>query len=106
MKPHVKKGDTVVVLWGKNKDRRGKVLRVLAKDRRVIVEGANEVKRHTKPTQLNPQGGIISKPAPMPLAKVMLICPKCNKPTRTGRKRTPDGESVRVCKECGRDIDK
>ena len=106
MKPHVKKGDTVVVLWGKDKDRRGKVLRVLAGDKRVIVEGANEVMCHTKPTQLAPQGGIIKKAAPMPLSKVMVVCPKCNKPTRTGRKRIGDGECVRVCKECGRDIDK
>ena len=105
MKPHVKKGDTVVVLWGQDKDKRGKVLRVLAGEERVIVEGANEVKRHTKPTQLAPQGGIITKAAPMPLAKVMVVCPKCNKPTRSGRKRTQDGECVRVCKECGRDID-
>ncbi|NLS44801.1 MAG: 50S ribosomal protein L24 [Firmicutes bacterium] len=105
MRPHVKKGDTVIVLWGVDKDRRGKVLRVLAGESRVIVEGANEVKRHTKPTQLAPQGGIIKKAAPMPLSKVMLVCPKCNKPTRIGRKRTQDGGCVRVCKECGRDID-
>ena len=106
MKPHVKKGDTVIVLWGQDKDKRGKVLRVLASEGRVIVEGANEVKRHTKPTQLAPQGGIITKAAPMPLSKVMVICPKCNRPTRSNRKRTEDGGYVRICKECGRDIDK
>jgi len=106
MKPNVKKGDMVIVLSGKDKDKKGKVLRVLPAEGRVLVEGVNVVKRHTKPTRLVPQGGVIQKAEPVPLAKVMVICPKCSRPTRVARHIAEDGEHVRVCKECGREIDK
>ncbi len=105
-KPHVKKGDMVIVLSGKDKDKKGKVLRVLPGEGRVLVEGVNVVKRHTKPTRLVPQGGVIAKAAPVPLAKVMVVCPKCSRPTRLARRVAEDGEHVRACKECGREVDK
>jgi len=106
MKPHVKKGDTVIVLSGKDKDKKGKVLRVLPSEGRVLVEGVNVMKRHTKPTRLVPQGGVIEKAEPLPLARVMVVCPKCSRPTRVARSVAGDGEHVRLCKECGREIDK
>lgn len=102
----VKKGDTVVVLSGKDKDRRGKVIRVLPASGKVIVEGINIIKRHTKPSRTVPQGGVIERPGPMYVAKVMVVCPKCNKPTRVGRSVAEDGELVRVCKKCGVEMDK
>ena len=103
---NVKKGDTVVVLWGKDRDRRGKVLRVFPRERKVVVEGINVVKRHTRPTRSLPQGGIIEKSNPLPVCKVMVVCPSCNKPTRVGRKLADDGTWVRHCKRCGAEIDK
>lgn len=102
---NVKKGDTVVVLVGKDRDRRGKVLRVLPREGKVVVEGINVYKRHSKPTQTMPQGGRIEKALPMPVCKVMVVCPKCNRPTRIGRDVTQDNSRVRVCKRCGREID-
>ncbi|MEA4883217.1 MAG: 50S ribosomal protein L24 [Clostridia bacterium] len=102
----VKKGDTVTVLTGKDEGRRGKVLRVLPKDQRVLVENLNTVKRHTKPSTNNPQGGIVEKPMPMPLGKVMVVCGKCNKPTRVGMKQLESGKYARVCKKCGAGLDK
>ncbi|MCR4425421.1 MAG: 50S ribosomal protein L24 [Firmicutes bacterium] len=103
---NVKKGDTVLVLSGKDKDRRGKVLRVLPRESRVLVENLNVAKRHTKPTKTAPQGGIVEKPMPIPLGKVMVVCGKCNKPTRVGKKALESGEYIRVCKKCGAGLDK
>lgn len=102
----LKKGDTVVVLAGKDKGRRGKVMRVLPRTQKIVVENLNMVKRHTKPTNTNPQGGIIQRPAPMPLGKVMVVCGKCNKPTRVAMKEKESGSFVRVCKKCGAGLDK
>lgn len=102
----VKKGDTVIVLWGKDAGRRGKVLKTYPREERVLVENLNMVKRHTKPTTANPQGGIIDKPAPMPLGKVMVVCGKCNKPTRVGIRILESGKRQRVCKKCGAGLDK
>jgi large subunit ribosomal protein L24 len=95
-KLHVKKGDTVVVLSGKDKGKTGKV----------IVEGVNTVKRHTKPSQKLPQGGIVVKEAPLNSSKVMLVCSACDKPTRIKKSALASGKSVRVCKKCGEIIDK
>ena len=104
VKLNVKKGDTVVVLSGKDKGKKGKVVTAMPKKGKVIVEGVNKVKRHTKPNVKAPQGGILGKEAPLHACKVMLVCPACNKPTRVGHKEV-NGKNVRVCKKCGEVID-
>lgn len=105
-KVHVKKGDKVYILSGKGREKTGKVLEVMPKSGKVIVEGINMIKRHTRPTRENPQGGIIEKEGAMYAAKVMLVCPRCNKPGRVGRQVQANGEKVRVCKHCGEVNDK
>ncbi|MGI5840331.1 MAG: 50S ribosomal protein L24 [bacterium] len=105
-KLHVKKGDTVVVLSGKDKGKKGKILTALPQKERVVVEGVNIVKRHTKPTQKVMQGGIIEREAAIHSSNVMLVCNRCGKPTRFGAKQLGDGKVVRVCKNCGEVIDK
>jgi len=105
-KLHVKKGDTVVVLSGKDKGKKGKILTALPQKQRVIVEGVNIVKRHTKPTQKVMQGGIIEREAAIHSSNVMVVCSRCGKPTRSGMKRLDDGKMVRICKKCGEVIDK
>lgn len=103
--PHVKKDDTVVVLSGKDKDRRGKVLGVEPKRNKVLVDGVNVVRRHTKPRPPRfPQGGIIEKTLPIDLSNVMLVCPKCDKPTRPSAKVSEDGTRSRSCKHCNEQI--
>lgn len=104
-KVHVKKGDQVLVIKGKDAGRRGKVLKVIPKQQRVIVEKINIVKRHTRPTQSMPQGGILEKEGPIHSSNVMLYCTKCNNPTRVGKKVLEDGKRVRVCKRCGEMLD-
>lgn len=99
-KIHVKKGDLVMVITGKDAGKKGKVLEVLLKKGRVVVEKVNMVKRHTKPTQSMPQGGILEKEAPIASSNVMLFCPECNNVTRVSVKETEAGK-VRVCKKCG-----
>ncbi len=101
---HVKKGDTVEVIAGKNRGKRGKVLKVFPKYSRIIVEGVNVVKRHAKPTPKLPQGGIVEKEAKIPASKVMLVCPKCGEAVRFGHDHLPDGTKVRVCRNCGEQI--
>ena len=103
VKLHVKKGDTVVVLSGKDKGKQGKIITAMPSAGKVIVEGVNKVKRHSKPSLKVPQGGIITKEMPLHVCKVQLVCPACNKPTRTGHKLV-DGKNVRVCKKCGETI--
>ncbi|MDN5293879.1 MAG: large subunit ribosomal protein [Eubacteriales bacterium] len=105
-KVHVKKGDLVQVITGKYAGKRGKVLRVIPSESRVVVEGVNIVKRHTKPNPKLPQGGIIEKEAPIHSSNVMIVCSKCNNPTRIGKKFLENGEKVRVCKKCGQVLDK
>ena len=104
VKLHVKKGDTVVVLSGKDKGKQGKILSALPRAGKVIVEGVNKVKRHSKPSLKVPQGGIISKEMPLHACKVQLLCPACNKPTRIAHKQV-NGKNARVCKKCGEVID-
>jgi len=99
-KIHVKKGDMVMVITGKDAGKKGKVLEVFAKKGRVVVEKINIVKRHTKPTQSLPQGGILEKEAPIASSNVMLYCTECNNVTRVSMKETEAGK-VRVCKKCG-----
>ncbi|GAV24656.1 50S ribosomal protein L24 [Carboxydothermus islandicus] len=102
----VKKGDTVLVIAGKDKDKKGKIVQVLPKENRVVVEGVNIVKRHTRPNPKLPQGGIVEKEAPIHVSNVMVICPSCGKPTRVGKKFLADGKKIRVCKKCGESLDK
>lgn len=105
LKVHVRKGDTVVIIAGKNVGKRGKILQVFPSTQRVVVEGVNIVKRHSRPTRKLPQGGIIEKEAPISSSNVMLICTKCNQSTRIGKKLV-DQKCYRVCKKCGEIIDK
>ena len=102
---HVHRGDKVRIIAGKENGREGKILRAYPEKQRVTVEGANMIKRATRPSQKNPQGGIMQHEGTMHVSNVMLICPNCAEPTRVGRRRE-DGNVVRVCKKCGKDIDK
>lgn len=101
----IKKGDTVQVTTGKDTGKKGKVLRVIPKENRVVVEGVNRVKKHQKPTRALPQGGINRIEAPFNLSNVILLCGKCHKPTRVGVKILQNNEKVRVCKKCGEVLD-
>ena len=100
----IRKDDTVIVLSGKDKGKTGKVLEVMPKDKKVVVEKVNMVSRHTKPRRQGEEGGIIQKEAPIYACKVMRVCPKCDKATRPAHKILADGKKVRVCKKCGAEI--
>ena len=100
-KMSIKKDDTVVVLSGKDKGKKGKVLSVDPKAGKVIVEKVNVVSRHTKPRKQGEQGGILKKEAPIYACKVQRVCPKCDKPTRPAHHLLAHGKKVRVCKKCG-----
>ena len=102
---NVKKGDKVMVITGKDKGKTGVILVALPKKDRVLVEGVNIVKKHTKPNQENPQGGIVSQEAAIHVSNVMLIDPKTGEPTRVGYK-IEDGKKVRVAKKSGELLDK
>jgi large subunit ribosomal protein L24 len=102
---HVKKGDKVRVISGKDKGKTGVILAAYPKQSRVLVEGINVVKKHSKPSQANPQGGIISQEAPVHVSNVMPIDPKTGTPTRVGY-TTVDGKKVRVAKKSGQVLDK
>ena len=102
-KMSIKKDDTVVVITGKDKGQRGKVLTVIPKEGKVVVEKINLVSRHTKPRKQGDEGGIIQKEIPLYASKVMTVCPKCSKPTRVAHK-IEGGKKVRVCKHCGAEI--
>ena len=101
----IKKGDSVVVLSGKDKGRTGTVAKVMPKDGKVVVDGINVAARHRKPTQANPQGGIDRNPAPMHISKVALADPKSGKPTRVRFETGKDGKKVRVAVKSGETID-
>ena len=98
---HVKTGDTVVVLSGKDTGKKGKVLEVSPKEQKVIVEGLNMVTEHVKPRRQDDAGGIVKAEGALYACKVMAVCPKCGKPTRLGHKIKEDGSKARVCKLCG-----
>ena len=102
-KIHVKTGDTVVILSGKDKGKKGKVLEVSPTEKKVIVEGCNMVTKHVKPRRMGESGGIVKAEAPLYACKVMLVCPKCGEPTRLAHKVLADGTKERVCKndKCG-----
>ncbi len=105
MAAKIKKGDTVLVISGKDKGKKGKVLRVIPKEGKVIVEGVNMIKRHQRPNPRMREGGIVEKEAPIYACKVMLVCPNCGQSTRVGFK-VVDEKKVRYCKKCGEIIDK
>ncbi len=96
----VRTGDTVKVISGKDKDKKGKILSADPKAGKIIVEGVNMVTKHKKPRKAGEAGGIIHQEAPIYASKVMVVCPKCGAATRVGRKVLPDGEIVRICKKC------
>lgn len=104
-KLHVKKDDTVMVITGKDKGKKGRVIVAYPRENRVLVEGINMVKKHAKPSQQNPQGGIITQEAPIHVSNVMLIDPKSGLPTRIGYKVLDNGKKVRVAKRSGEVID-
>ncbi|MGH7300476.1 MAG: 50S ribosomal protein L24 [Candidatus Rokuibacteriota bacterium] len=103
---HVRKGDTVVVVAGKERGKKGKVLRVIPDKGRVVVERINMVKKHQRPTQKVRQGGIIEREGPIHLSNVMLVDPNSDKPTRVGMKALSDGKKVRVAKRSGEMLDR
>ena len=99
----VRKDDKVVVLSGRDKGKEGKVLTAMPKDNKVIVEGVSVASRHMKPRKQGDQGGIIKMETPIYASKVMVVCPKCGKPTRVAHK-IADGKKLRVCKKCGGEL--
>ena len=104
MAARIVKGDTVIVISGKDKGKTGKVLRILREDDRVLVAGINLVKRHTRPTPRNPSGGIIEREQPLHACKVMLVDPKTGKGTRVRFKALENGSKVRVAVKSGEEI--
>ena len=99
----IRRDDTVVVLSGKDKGKKGKVLKADPKNAKVIVAGVNVASRHRKPRNQQEEGGIIKMETPIYVCKVQLVCPKCGKATRVGH-TVKDGKSVRVCKKCGAEV--
>ena len=103
----VRKNDNVVIITGKDRGKRGRVLKVLPAKNRLVVEGVNIIKRHTKP---NPQkqikGGVVEREAALHASNVQIVCPECAKPTRVGKKVLGDGRKVRVCRKCEGVVDK
>lgn len=97
---HIRKKDKVVILSGKDKGKRGEVLKVYPDKSTLIVAKINFVKRHTRPTQTDP-GGIREKEAPLHISKVMLVCPKCSQPNRAKFDKLSDGKKIRLCRKCG-----
>jgi large subunit ribosomal protein L24 len=101
----IKKNDTVAVITGKEKGKRGRVISVNPSKDNLLIEKINMIKKHMKPTRKYAQGGIIEKEAPIHVSNVMLVCPKCGKPARIGNTSLQDGRKVRVCKKCREVID-
>jgi large subunit ribosomal protein L24 len=103
----IRRNDNVVVMTGKDRGKRGRVLRVLPTVNRVVVEGVNKIKRHTKP---NPnrqvQGGVVEREAPLHASNVQIVCPECGEATRIGRRILGDGRKVRICRKCEGVVDK
>ena len=103
-KLHIKKGDTVMVITGVNKGQKGRVLEIIRKTDRAIVEGVNLMKKHTKPNANNPQGGILEQEAPIHISNLMLVDPKSGEATRIGRKLNDKGDLIRFSKKTGEEI--
>lgn len=104
-KLHIRKGDKVMVITGKDKGRVAPVTRVIPESSRVVVEKTNMIKKHQGPTRQDQRGGIIDVEAPLHVSNVMIVCPHCDKPTRVSMGTNKDGKKVRVCKRCGKAID-
>jgi large subunit ribosomal protein L24 len=103
----IRKNDNVVVIAGRDRGKRGRVLRVIPDKTRVVVEGVNFVKRHTRPNpQRNIKGGIVEREASLHASNVQLVCPECSEPTRIGRRLLDDGRRVRYCRKCNGVVDK
>src|SRR5580698_3585999 len=103
----LRKGDQVVVITGRDRGKRGRVLRVLPAKGRLIVEGVNFIKKHTRPNpQRNIKGGIVEREASLDASNVQMVCPECGNPTRIGRRRAEDGGPVRFCRKCQGVLDK
>ena len=103
-KVHVKTGDTVVVLSGKERGKKGKVMAVSPKEGKVIVEKINMVSKHMKPRRMGETGGIVKAEGAMYASKVQIVCPRCGKPTRVDHKIYEDGTKERICKKCGESL--
>ena len=101
----IRKNDTVLVIAGKDKGKTGKVRFAYPKDERILVEGINMIKRHTRALRQVRQAGIIEREAPIPVSNVMLLCNKCNRPTRIRFHFLEDGKKVRICRSCGEVVD-
>ncbi len=106
MSLHIKKDDKVMVIAGREKGKIGKVLKVFSKEQRVIVEKINMVKHHARPSPTTGKGGIMEKEASIHISNVMVMCDKCMRPVRIGRKILDDGRKIRYCKKCNELIDK
>ncbi|TAK05465.1 MAG: 50S ribosomal protein L24 [Candidatus Manganitrophaceae bacterium] len=106
LRTKIKKGDLVRVIAGKEKGKEGKVLQVLPDKGAVVIEKLNLLKKHTRPNQTNPKGGIIEREGKIALSNVMIVCANCNKASRIGSKALSDGKKMRVCKACGEALDK
>jgi large subunit ribosomal protein L24 len=103
----IRKNDNVVVTTGKDRGKRGRVVRLVPDKNRLVVEGVNIMKRHTKPNpQKNVKGGVVEREAPLHASNVQIVCPECGKPTRIGKKILDDGRKVRVCRKCEGVLDK
>lgn len=101
----LKKGDTILVISGKDKGKTGKIERILSKTNQVLVTGVNIVKKHIKATKKNPHGGVVQLNKPISVANVILTCPRCNKPARTGFKMLDSDKKLRICKKCGESVE-
>jgi large subunit ribosomal protein L24 len=103
----IRKNDSVVVITGKDRGKRGRVLKVVPANNRLIIEGVNLVKRHTKPNpQRNIKGGVVEREAALHASNVQILCPECGQATRVGKKVLGDGRKVRVCRKCEGVVDK
>ena len=102
---HIRKNDTVLVIAGKDRGKKGKVRKALPENHKLIVEGVNMIKRHSKARGAARQAGIIELEAPLDVSNVMLICNKCNKPARVGSRFLEDGKKARICRSCHEVID-
>jgi len=101
---HVKTGDTVIILTGKERGKQGKVMAASPKEGKVIIEGRNMVSKHVKPKKMGDQGGIIKAESAIYACKVQIVCPRCGKPTRVAHKIYEDGTKERICTKCGESL--
>jgi large subunit ribosomal protein L24 len=103
----IRKNDNVLVVTGRDRGKRGRVLKVIPETNRLVVEGVSIIKRHTKPNpKRNVKGGIVEREASLHASNVQLVCPECSAQTRIGRKLLGDGRKVRICRKCGGVVDK